>query len=104
MAFRINGKFVTKEAYEAMIARTQREALRKGAPASTRLTVSRAARRAPMAAQSGIGNLAKSVQSILPPDTHPAVLRKTLKRVNASIDFSGRMPYAEDIIRWSKEV
>lgn len=109
MAFRdANGKFITKQAHLAALAEQERivalRALRKGAPAAAKLSVSRPAKRAPRAGHSGMGNMARHVSGNLPKGTHPAVIRKVIKRASASMDWTGSIPPVEDIVRWSKEV
>lgn len=80
------------------ISRDQKFALRKGAPASTRLSVSRPARRnntVGIKQHQGVGNINSYVQGIVSEigvSLSKPEMSYLVSRVNKSYDASGRIP------------
>jgi hypothetical protein len=87
------------------ISRDQKFALRKGAPASTKLSVSRPARRVNMVGvkrHAGVGNVTSYVQSMtaeMGVSLDRQEMSYLVARVNKAYDQSGRIPGAFDINR-----
>lgn len=90
------------------ISREQKFALRKGAPANLKMSVSRPAKRVRtltgVNAFSGVGNMTSYVQSVLADRSHhTGVLSKQeqaylVSKVNRYLDSTGRVPSADTIV------